>query len=169
MKRLVLFFLAALIAAVPLLAGATVNSRENEDIPETGITEIVPEDEDEPVVVPEIDIVPEPEDVIELQEELQAIYQLMIQYVYLDGTTAAETYSGILPCGMSYHVPSPDVEGYTAFLQQVSGVMPSCNLQYVVIYVSPEETGLEDLISMFDAEIPAGLGFVVDNTGVCSE
>ena len=43
----------------------------------------------------------------------------------------------------------------------------------LVVYIARRfenaSTGLEDLISMFDAEIPAGLGLVVDNTGVCSE
>ena len=112
---------------------------------------------------------PQSEEVIELQEELQTIYQLTIQYVYLDGTTAAETYNVILPSGTSFSVPSPEIEGYVPFLQLVSGVMPSCNLRYVVIYINPEETGLEDLFSLFDLEIPMGLGFVVDNTGVCSE
>ena len=168
MKRLVLFFLTAAVALIPLLACATVNSRENEDIPETEITEVIPENGDEPVVIPGIDIIPDPEEVIELQEELQTIYHLTIQYVYLDGTTAAETYSEVLPSGMSFSIPSPEIEGYIPFLQLVSGVMPSCNLQYVVIYIS-EEAGLEDLFSLFDLEIPVGLGFVVDNTGVCSE
>ena len=169
MKKLVLFLLVIVMAAVPLLACGAANSRENEDIQETDITDVVPENGDEPVAVPDIDIVTDPEDVIELQEELQTIFHLMVQYVYMDGTTAAETVSEILPAGSSYSIPSPLIDGYIAFLQQVDGVMPSCNLQYTVIYVSPEEAGLYAVASLFDLEIPLGLGFVVDNTGVCSE
>ena len=67
MKKLVLFLLVIVMAAVPLLACGAANSRENEDIPETDITDVVPENGDEPVVVPDIDIVTDPEDVIELQ------------------------------------------------------------------------------------------------------
>lgn len=169
MKKLVLFLLVVVMTAVPLLACGAANSRENEDIPETDITDVVPENEDEPVVVPDIDIIPDPEDVIELQEELQTIYQLTILYVYMDGSTAAETYSEILAEGTTYSVSSPLIDGYTAFLQQVDGVMPSHNLQYVVLYVSPEESGLTDIVSLFNLEIPLGLGFTVDHTGICSE
>ena len=169
MKKLVLFLLVIVMAAVPLLACGAANSRGNEDIPETEITDVVPENEDEPVVVPEIDIIPDPEDVIELQEELQTIFQLTILYIYLDGSTAAETYSDILPAGTEYNVPSPLIDGYAAYLDLIDGVMPSRNVQYVVIYVSPEESGLEDVVSLFDLEVPLGLGFTVDHTGICSE
>ena len=75
----------------------------------------------------------------------------------------------ILPAGTEYSVPSPDIDGYTAFLQLIDGVMPAHNVQYIVIYVSPEAAGLKDIVSLFAAEGPLGLGFTVDHTGVCSE
>ena len=169
MKRLIVFCLAVLVALAPLSARGVPESRENEDIEETEITDVDPEDEDEPVVIPDIDIIPDPEDVIELEEDLQAIFQLLIEYIYLDGTQAADTCSEILPAGTEYSVPSPDIDGYIAYLQLIDGIMPAHNVQYIVIYVSPEEAGLKDVAYLFGAEVPLGLGFTVDHTGVCSE
>ena len=169
MKRLIVFCLAVLVALAPLPACGVPESRENDDIGETDITDVEPENEDEPVVIPDIDIVPDPEDVIELEEDLQTIFQLVIEYIYLDGTQAADTCMEILPAGTEYSVPSPDIDGYTAFLQLIDGVMPAHNVQYIVIYVSPEAAGLKDIVSLFAAEGPLGLGFTVDHTGVCSE
>lgn len=61
-------------------------------------------------------------------------FQLTINYVYADGTTAATSHSETLTVGEDYSVNSPEIEGYTPSKDTVSGTMPAENVEVTVIY-----------------------------------
>ena len=111
---------------------------------------------------------PEIEDII---EEHQTIYRLTIYYIYLDGSTAAPTYTEQLEAGAEYSVPSPKIEGYRPTLYLVAGVMPARDMEYTVIYI-PGNSDDDDDIDYFtieDYETPLGLGASIMNIGVSVE
>lgn len=124
--------------------------------------------------------VPPPE-IEEIIEEYQTVYRLTIYYVYLDGTTAAPTYTEQLDAGALYNVTSPVITGYTASILVVKGVMPARDIEYTVIYI-PDPADVPDdpnPIKYFnsDSEIttieeyntPLGLGGSIMNVGICVE
>ena len=61
-------------------------------------------------------------------------FQLTINYVYADGTTAATSHSETLTVGNTYSVNSPTINGYTADKTVVSGTMPAENVVETVAY-----------------------------------
>ena len=61
-------------------------------------------------------------------------FQLTINYVYADGTTAATSHSETLTVGKDYTVTSPTIDGYTADKPVVSGTMPAENVEVTVTY-----------------------------------
>lgn len=61
-------------------------------------------------------------------------FQLTINYVYADGTTAATSHSETLTVGEDYSVNSPEIEGYTPSKDTVSGTMPAENVVETVAY-----------------------------------
>ena len=61
-------------------------------------------------------------------------FQLTINYVYADGTTAATSHSETLTVGNTYSVNSPTINGYTADKTVVSGTMPAENVEVTVTY-----------------------------------
>lgn len=61
-------------------------------------------------------------------------FQLTINYVYADGTTAATSHSETLTVGEDYSVNSPEIEGYTPSKDTVSGKMPAENVVETVTY-----------------------------------
>ena len=61
-------------------------------------------------------------------------FQLTINYVYADGTTAATSHSETLTVGEDYSVDSPEIEGYTPSKDTVSGKMPAENVVETVTY-----------------------------------
>lgn len=61
-------------------------------------------------------------------------FQLTINYVYADGTTAATSHSETLTVGNTYSVNSPTINGYTADKTVVSGTMPAENVVETVTY-----------------------------------
>ena len=71
--------------------------------------------------------------VLKLYFELNQ-FQLTINYVYADGTTAATSHSETLTVGEDYSVNSPEIEGYTPSKDTVSGTMPAENVEVTVIY-----------------------------------
>ena len=119
-----------------------------------------------PVDSPEIsDIPPEIEKII---EDHQSIYRLTIYYIYLDGTTAAPTYTEQLEAGVSYSVPSPEITGYTPTMYIVSGVMPARDVEYTVIYI-PRSNREKPFFTLEDYETPLGFGASMMNVGICIE
>lgn len=174
MKKTLIVLLALLLALLPALASAD-RSKENPDIPVIEV-EVEPEDEEEEVTPPDVDIVPDTPETEELQETLKTVYRLTIYYVYVDGSTAAPTYSAVLDAGTEYSVPSPEITGYTPSIYVVSGVMPARDVQYTVVYVTKEKeepvfpySEMSELLSFGDYETPKGLGFTISNVGVCFE
>lgn len=175
MKRLFSVCLVLLIALMPVL-GIAAPSKQNQNIPETEVIDVIPEDQDKEVVQPEVKIIPDTEEIIELREEMQTIYHLKIRYVYVDGSTAAGTYSATLETGTAYSVPSPSIAGYTPTTGLVSGVMPARDVQYLVVYLTGETENpifpyseMSRLFNMEDYETPLGLGSSIINVGICFE
>lgn len=59
---------------------------------------------------------------------------LTINYVYSDGTTAADSYISEIPAGNTYTVDSPEITGHTPDRDVVTGIMPETNVTITVIY-----------------------------------
>lgn len=70
-------------------------------------------------------------------------YKLTINYIYEDGTEAAEPYTATMRAGDEYNILSPDIEGYTTDWRYVSGRNPGRNEIYTVIFV-PKGTAMEE-------------------------
>ena len=175
MKRILIVLFALLLALLPVIATA-VNSRANQDIPETTVKKVEPEDETEEVIPPVVDIIPDTPAIIELQETLKTVFRLTISYVYADGSTAAPAYDTMLQGGTEYDVSSPSIKDYTASKTAVGGVMPMRDIEYTVVYLSPEAeipefpySEMPELYTLDDYEAPTGLGFSVANVGICFE
>lgn len=98
---------------------------------------------------------------------------LTIYYQYLDGTTAADTYTATLWPGSDYDVVSPVIEGYTATRDRVSGVMPARDEEFVVWYLPASEEDDPDngrkrvpgYSVIDDYGVPLGLGTINRNAG----
>ena len=60
--------------------------------------------------------------------------KLTINYVYKDGSKAAESHEDTLSYQSDYSVTSPDITGYTADNPVVSGTMPAGNVEVTVTY-----------------------------------
>ena len=61
-------------------------------------------------------------------------YKLKINYVYEDGSEAAESHEATLPYQSEYNVESPVIDGYTADKLDVSGTMPANDVEETVTY-----------------------------------
>ena len=175
MKRILVVLFALLLALLPVIAMA-VNSRANQDIPETVVKKVVPEVENEEVIPPVVDIIPDTPAILELQETLKTVFRLTVYYVYADGMPAAPAYDAMLQGGTEYDVSSPAIKDFTASKQTVGGVMPMRDTEYTVVYLSPEEeipefpySEMPELYTLDDYEISTGLGFCVANVGICFE
>ena len=92
----------------------------------------------------------------------EGIFTLTVNYVYLDGSEAAESVVEIHAAGEDYNVVSPVIEGYIASMPVVFGVMPSRDVIVTVIYVKPGEI-------IDDYGTALGLGDVYSNLGECFE
>ena len=102
---------------------------------------------------------PEPED---------KPHKLTIYYIYWDGRTAFPTYEkDELWPGTVYHVPSPQLPGYTCSLEVVDGIMPNHDMVYWVIY-TPMRQG-KHKVPLEDYDTPLGLGNIQMHVGVCFE
>ncbi len=175
MKKPLTVFLALLLVMLPLFVTAQ-ESPDNTKLTVIEVKNVVPEDETEEVVPPTVQVVPDTPEIKEMQEDLQTIFRLTIFYVYTDGRRAAPTYSSMLQTGTEYNVPSPEIKGYTPSIRVVSGVMPSRDIEYTVVYFSEEEkdsafpyTDMPVLYDLVDYEAPTGLGFSISNVGICFE
>ena len=175
MKRMIIVFTVILLALTPVFAQAT-GSKENINIPRTTVIEVIPEDETEEVIEPTVEIIPDTEEVIELRQEMKTVFTLTINYVYVDGSEAAATYSTVLQTGSEYSVESPAISGFSASETVIAGSMPMRDVQFTVVYVSQEAeipvfpySEMTALYSLKDYETPLGLGFSVNNIGICFE
>lgn len=91
-------------------------------------------------------------------------YTVTIRYIYEDGTTAWPTYHGTYWPDEIYDVYSPVIPGYTCSDPRIHGVMPPRNLQFVVIYIKPN-----DGTTIVEYDTPLGLGNIQIHVGVCYE
>ena len=76
---------------------------------------------------------------------VEKLYNLIIHYVYADGTTAAADYTGTYLAGEPYGpVYSPEIDGYTpnyAFVRSGSQGMPAQDVELTVVYTAnPAQT-----------------------------
>ena len=69
-------------------------------------------------------------------------YKLTINYLFEDGTEAAQQHVEEVKSGKPYSVESPVIEGYTPDFAVIEGTMPSTDLSFDVIY-KKEETPVE--------------------------
>ena len=83
MKKLLTVLLALLIAIMPMLALAA-DSKESKDIPKTKVVEVVAEDKEQEVIPPKVEIVKETEETIQLQEEMQTVFNLTTRIIYFN-------------------------------------------------------------------------------------
>ena len=175
MKKLLIVLLAAMLAVLPMMAFAT-DSRSNQDIPETKVLDTEPENEDEEVIPPEVEVVPDTPEVQNLQEDMQTIFRLTIRYIFVSGETAAPSYDETLQAGTEFSIPSPEISGYTTVTPLVSGVMPKRDVVLTVVYLGEEDevsafqiSRMQSLASIDEYEVPLGLGFTMPNLGFTFE
>ena len=94
-------------------------------------------------------------------------WQMVIHYVYEDGTEAAETHITTIVTGEQYSVASPEIPGYTAMPAQVSGTNPGRSEEFTVVYVKkadrPKYRDIEDYGT------PTGLDGLFAQIGICAE
>ena len=89
--------------------------------------------------------------------------KLTIRYVFLDGTKAAETYSGTVLTGEQYSIESPNIPGYVALKIRIAGTNPGRDEQYTVLYVP------EGMTVVPDPDTPTGLDTTYLQIGICYE
>ena len=94
-------------------------------------------------------------------------WQMVIHYVYEDGTEAAEAYIATIVTGEQYSVASPEIPGYTAIPALVSGTNPGRSEEFTVVYVKkadhPKYRDIEDYGT------PTGLDGLFAQIGICAE
>lgn len=66
-------------------------------------------------------------------------HNLKINYLYEDGTVAAEPFSHYYKPGESYEVPSPEISDFTPDLSLVKGVVGEEDIEYTVYYKKIEQ------------------------------
>ena len=95
------------------------------------------------------------------------IWQLVIHYVYEDGTEAAAPYTAQIITGGAYDVASPEIAGYTAVPVRISGTNPGRNEEFTVIYVKVNKR--PQTVTIEDYDTPTGLDGVFAQAGTCFE
>lgn len=75
---------------------------------------------------------------VELAQLVPVYHSLTVCYLFEDGTDAAPAYLGSCIEGEPYSVASPEIEGYTADITVVSGIMGEEDLLIVVTYTADE-------------------------------
>lgn len=93
--------------------------------------------------------------------DVKTEYNLTINYVYENGTTAEETYTNTLIYNENYDVTSPVIPGYTPDKSAVTGTMPASDVEVTVIYKANTDTKykVEHYLQNLD-----GNGYTLDAT-----
>jgi hypothetical protein len=112
--------------------------------------------------VDSIELPEPPPEIVEIIEEYQPEYGVIIHYIYYDGTEAAPDFTQIVSIETELDVPSPVIEGYTPTMYSVEIWHPEHFMEFTVIY-SPGYASIEDY------ETPLGIGGAMMNVGVCIE
>ena len=105
---------------------------------------------------------------IEEDTEIIVVYKpklnkLKIQYRFMDGTQAAETYEQTIRTGDTYDIKSPEVKGYIAVRVRVKGTNPGRDEQWTVLYVPDGTVMIPELTT------PLYPGVTQMQMGVCFE
>jgi hypothetical protein len=82
-------------------------------------------------------------------------YNLTVNYVYMDGSQAAQTYTAAVAYGTAYSVTSPAVEGFTPNNAVVEGTMPARDVIHTVIYTAIPAPAQPDAPAVAPAAAPA--------------
>lgn len=61
-------------------------------------------------------------------------YNLTVEYIYSDGSTAADNYTATKDYNEEFNVDSPVITGHTASKEIITGKMPAADLNLVVMY-----------------------------------
>jgi hypothetical protein len=89
------------------------------------------------------------------------VYTLTVHFTDLAGNELAPSVGQLLMGGESYNVEVPEVEGYTATVTQVTGIMPNANRDVTVLYINNEtdeiEGGQVNAIVIEDYGTPLGI------------
>lgn len=112
--------------------------------------------------VDSIELPEPPPEIVEIIEEYQPEYRVIIHYIYYDGTEAAPDFTQIVNIETELSVSSPVIEGYTPTMYTVEIWHPVRDMEFTVIY-SP------GFASFTDYETPLGIGAAMMNEGVCIE
>lgn len=94
-------------------------------------------------------------------------WQMVIHYIFPDGTEAAETYTAEIRTGEEYDIASPEIPGYIAVKVRISGTNPGRSEEYTVVYIPVGE--YTKITGMDDYEAPTGLGGTYIQNGICFE
>ena len=163
------YLFVALVICLLFTCAFAQDSPTKETIIHTGVIDVVPEKEDEEVIPPIVDIIPDTPSTIDVKEEIKMLYHLVIYYVDIDNNKMFEPYEDILNVGEEYKVPSPILDKYLVSQIMVKGTMPKCDLQYVVIYTPISNSEFKTVIPIEYYTTPLGLGFTILNVGICFE
>jgi len=89
------------------------------------------------------------------------VYTLTVHFTDLAGNELAPSVGQLLMGGESYNVEVPEVEGYTATVTQVTGIMPNANRVVTVLYINNETDEIEGeqvrAITIEDYGTPLGI------------
>ena len=94
-------------------------------------------------------------------------YRITIQYITIDGTTAAEPYTADVQAGEAYRLYAKPIAEYRPLKQRISGTNPGRDEEYTAIYVPEGETA--ELILMEDYEQASHMEGLGVQTGICFE
>ena len=99
------------------------------------------------------------------------IYTLTINYRYVGGGMAAQTYTATLPFEAAYDVASPTRAGYRVSIARVTGNMPAGDVVVTVYYIPipTPATPVNDLIVIDNYGTALGLGNFSLSAGDCIE
>lgn len=94
-------------------------------------------------------------------------YKMTIQYIYMDGSKAAKTYTADVVTGERTEVTSPEIADYVPLRLKVSETNSGRDEQYTVIYVPEDE--YDSLMTIDDYETATNLEVTYVQTGICLE
>ena len=107
------------------------------------------------------------EDMVIYVHYIPKTWQIVIHYVYPDGTEAAEPYIAEIKTGEQYDVESPEIPGYIAVPARISGTNPGRGEEFTVVYIPIGEYA--KIVSIDDYDMPTGLDGIFVQVGVCFE
>ena len=96
-------------------------------------------------------------------------HNLTIRYLFLDGSTAAETYREMKMPGEEYSREIPDIPGFVTARIIVHGTMGNTEEEVVVFYIPEDMADKGDTIAIIEDPVPLGLDHQYAQMGICVE